>query len=106
MRPTNHLPVAHRHSGWNALHYAVASHKVQLVQQLLAAGAEIEAPDPLLQLTPLHLACMGKIKDQQQLEQLKQAAGTLYEFQVGVGVRLTPEATVVHPWSQMSNMAA
>lgn len=72
-------------SGWSALHYAVASHKMFLVQQLINAGADVAAPEPLLQLTPLHLACMGKIKDQQQFQEMKRAADiSLYHFQVSL----------------------
>jgi hypothetical protein len=68
-------------SGWSALHYAAAAHKVKLVQQLLELGAD--AADAVYGLTPMHLACMGRVKDKEQLDQLTKACESLYDLQVG-----------------------
>jgi ankyrin repeat protein len=68
--------------GWNALHYAVATHKVKLVQQLLDIGASPRAAVAELGLLPLHLACMGCVEDVQQFNRLVETAGSLYDLQV------------------------
>ena len=72
--------------GWTALHYAAAAHKVKLVAQLLWLGADPAAVDAVNALQPLHLACMGRVKDQKQLGGLLAAAGALYDLQVGRGL--------------------
>lgn len=71
--------------GWNTLHYAAAGHKTALVQQLLQLGADPAAADTASDdvspagLTPLHLACMGCVKDQEQLQRLFAEADDDYE---------------------------
>jgi ankyrin repeat protein len=67
--------------GWTALHYAAATLKAKLVQQLLDLGASPAAGAPadnVTGLTPLHLACMGRVKSQQQLEALLKAEEDLF----------------------------
>jgi ankyrin repeat protein len=71
-------------SVWNALHYAVATHKPKLVQQLLEIGADPRAAVAELGLMPLHLACMGCVEDIEQYTKLVEAAGSLYDLQVRV----------------------
>jgi hypothetical protein len=68
--------------GWNALHYAAAMHKVELVQQLLEIGADPAAADAVCGLTPLHLACMGRVRDISQLKELLEARDCIYDLQV------------------------
>jgi ankyrin repeat protein len=71
-------PDAH---GWTALHYAAATHKVKLVQQLLQIGADPAAADKH-GLMPLHLACMGRVTWERQLSILWGACGKTSELQV------------------------
>jgi ankyrin repeat protein len=68
--------------GWNALHYAAATHKVKLVQQLLDIGADPAAADSSYGLTPLHLACMGRVRDRAQMAELLESRQSLYHLQV------------------------
>jgi ankyrin repeat protein len=67
--------------GWTALHYAAATHKVKLVQQLLEIGADPAAADKH-GLMPLHLACMGRVKEHSHLYQLWRARGILVSVTV------------------------
>jgi hypothetical protein len=64
----------------------VAAHKVALVQQLLQIGAD--PAQPIIHVThavdgartnllPLHLACLGRVKDEEQLQWLLEAAASL-----------------------------
>jgi hypothetical protein len=81
-------------SGWNALHYAVATHKVKLVQQLLEIGADPNSAVAGLGLMPLHLGCMGCVEDLPQFNRLVEAAGSLYDLQVrgffmGAGLQIS-----------------
>jgi ankyrin repeat protein len=69
--------------GWNALHYAAATHKVKLVQQLLEIGADPAAEDAVCGLTPLHLACMGRVRDGAQMAELLHSRKDIYHLQVG-----------------------
>jgi hypothetical protein len=68
--------------GWNALHYAAATHKVKLVQQLLDIGADPAAEGAVCGLTPLHLACMGRVRDSTQMVALTEAKTSLKALQV------------------------
>jgi ankyrin repeat protein len=68
--------------GWNALHYAAAAHKVKLVQQLLEIGAHPAAADTQYGLTPLHLACMGRVRDTMQMLELLESRQSVYHLQV------------------------
>jgi hypothetical protein len=72
--------------GWGALHYAAATHKVKLVQQLLDLGAnpaQQAMVDDEIFITPLHLACMGQVKSEEQMLHLTSIAGAIYSLQVG-----------------------
>jgi ankyrin repeat protein len=68
-------------NGWNALHYAAATHKVALAQQLLEMGADPAAADKH-GLMPLHLACMGRVKSLEQLSKLWRACDNAPMLQV------------------------
>jgi ankyrin repeat protein len=68
--------------GWNALHYAAAAHNVKLVRQLLRLGADPAAADAQYGLTPLHLACMGRVKHAKQLDEVEEARKSLRSLQV------------------------
>jgi ankyrin repeat protein len=68
--------------GWTALHYAAATHKASLVQQLLQLGADPAAPDAQHGFTPLHLACLGRLVNKPQLKKLLAAAPRTYNLQV------------------------
>lgn len=65
----------------SALHYAAAGHKAALVQQLLELGADPDIPGGPGEnlLTPLHLACLGRVQDQAQLAELFRAADDVYD---------------------------
>jgi hypothetical protein len=92
-------------SGWNALHYAVATHKVKLVQQLLDIGADPNFAVADLGLRPLHLACMGCVEDLPQFNRLVEAAGSLYDLQVrGLALPVHPSrCAVLVAYSRASN---
>jgi ankyrin repeat protein len=66
------LHLAFDELGFSALHYAVCTRKTRLVQQLLEIGADSAAYNSELEfkLTPLHLACLGRVKDEEQLNEL------------------------------------
>jgi hypothetical protein len=57
---------------WGALHWAAATHRPQLVSQLLLAGANPCEPEPALGLGPVHLAALGRMRSTQQLRELCQ----------------------------------
>jgi ankyrin repeat protein len=76
------LHTAYDPHGWTALHHAAAAHKVQLVQQLLDIGADPAAADVMYGLTPLHLACMGRVLRSPQLFDLLDARQTATRLQV------------------------
>jgi ankyrin repeat protein len=69
-------------TGWNALHYAAATHKVKLVQQLLEIGADPAAANAVSGLTPLHLACMGRVRNETQMIELTEAMASVLSMQV------------------------
>lgn len=77
-------------SGCTALHYAAAAHKVKLVAQLLQLGADVNAltrkqpGQRIRSLTPLHLACLGRVKSNKQMRELLNSAGHLYELAVSI----------------------
>jgi hypothetical protein len=75
------LPDCH---GWTALHYAAATHKVALVQQLLEIGADPAAADKH-GLMPLHLACMGQVKQHLQLLKLWRSHPSMHTLWVSLG---------------------
>jgi ankyrin repeat protein len=64
------------------VHYPAATHNVKLAQQLLDLGADPAAADAQYGLTPLHLACMGRVKDTKQMLQLGPARQSLSSMQV------------------------
>jgi hypothetical protein len=68
--------------GWNALHYAAATHKVKLVQQLLDIGASPWEEEGTFGLRPLHLACMGRVQDVEDYEDLRDSCDNIYNLQV------------------------
>lgn len=70
---------------WTALHYAAATHKTRLAAQLLDIGADPSQPEPHAGLTPLHLACLGRVEGEEQLQELLDSAEDVYELQVGLG---------------------
>jgi ankyrin repeat protein len=76
--------------GWNALHYAAAARNMELVQQLLDVGADFAAADKQYGLTPLHLACMGRVKSSEQLGELEKARQSLPTLQVATCSMLSP----------------
>jgi hypothetical protein len=73
-------------NGWNALHYAAATHKVALVQ-LLDIGADPAALDKR-GLMPLHLACMGQVTSEPQLKCLWGSCGSPPSLQVSWSLNL------------------
>ncbi|KAF6261822.1 hypothetical protein COO60DRAFT_1678960 [Scenedesmus sp. NREL 46B-D3] len=58
--------------GWNALHYAAATHKL---------GANPCGAEGTFGLQPLHLACLGRVKDAAGLDELIDACGDIYSLQ-------------------------
>jgi hypothetical protein len=77
-------------AGWTALHYAVATQKVKLVQQLLELGASPTQTAWIRDtgfgtgwMSPLHLACARPAKNAKQLYQLMaSAAADVHDVQV------------------------
>jgi ankyrin repeat protein len=69
--------------GWNALHYAAATHKVKLAQQLLDIGASAWEEEGTYGLRPLHFACMGRVKNADDWENLLESCDNIYNLQVG-----------------------
>jgi ankyrin repeat protein len=69
-------------TGWNALHFAAAAHKVKLVQQLLEIGADPAAENAVSGLMPLHLACMGHVRDVKHMIELTKAMASVVGMQV------------------------
>ncbi|WIA41847.1 hypothetical protein OEZ86_009173 [Tetradesmus obliquus] len=67
--------------GWTVLHYAAAAHKVKLVAQLLQLGGDPAAAGERHPLRPLHLACLGRVKSREQLQQLWSACTSFDKFQ-------------------------
>jgi ankyrin repeat protein len=79
----NRLHLNRNASGWSMLHAAAAAaHNVKLAQQLLDLGADPAVADVVYGLTPLHLACMGRVRDGQQLAELLTACRSLPSLQV------------------------
>jgi ankyrin repeat protein len=72
--------------GCTALHYAAAAHKVKLVQQLLNLGADVDAVTNIQvhHLTPLHLACMGRVTSIEQMKKLLDASDYIYNLVVSL----------------------
>jgi ankyrin repeat protein len=68
--------------GWNALHYAAATHKGMLVQQLLDLGASPSEEEGTYGLRPLHFACMGRVRDAAGVEKLMESCENIYDLQV------------------------
>jgi hypothetical protein len=64
------------------LHAAAATHNVKLAQQLLDLGADPAAGDAQYGLTPLHLACMGRVRTAEDLRELLRACQSLLKIQV------------------------
>jgi hypothetical protein len=69
-------------SGWFMLHAAAATHNVKVAQQLLDLGAHPAAGDAQDGLTPLHLACMGRVKNEEDMRRLLRACQRLDKIQV------------------------
>jgi ankyrin repeat protein len=81
------LHIRRNAQGCMALHYAVAAHKWKLVKQLLELGAGADVPiitsipDPH-RITPLHLACLGRMTRDNQMEELLQTTEHDYDMVV------------------------
>ncbi|KAF6261819.1 ankyrin repeat-containing domain protein [Scenedesmus sp. NREL 46B-D3] len=72
-------------------------HKPKLVRQLLALGALPMVADSHSNLEPLHLACMGQVKDQVQVFRLVAASESLYDLQTTAKSRRPPRAAAPGP---------
>jgi ankyrin repeat protein len=55
---------------------------VELAQQLLQLGADPAADDARYGLTPLHLACMGRVNKARQMDEMAGACESLQKMQV------------------------
>jgi hypothetical protein len=71
------------------MHYAAATHKLPLVQQLLDLGASPWDEEGTFGLRPLHFACMGAVKNAAGIEELMDACEDIYSLQVRT-VQLLP----------------
>jgi ankyrin repeat protein len=72
--------------GCTALHYAAAAHKPKLVQQLLELRADVDATVRRAfmseYLTPLHMACLGRVESDKQMDGLLCAVDDIFAVKV------------------------